>query len=410
MGNTITVVSLLLVLGACGEVKGAGPDGETSVDAEVSADAPEAEPDAAIDGAPPMRTWALLAGNARSDRTGPSPVPAEPLVLYVPDGAGFRVAWQSTERDWARAIAWGDYDGDGDQDFAVGNGFGSARRNRVYANEGGTFAVAWTAPTAVYSSSVEWVDLEGDGKLDLLAGGTNALRVYRNRGEGRLEEFELISHVNSSVSAFATADYDANGTVDVAIGWSDGCRVYANNGAGIFAERWATSSGAGCNAIAWGDYDGDGDQDLAADIGAEGWHVYRLGGGTFVDAFDSHADLTPPLTLTATTHLAWFDYDRDGDLDIAASHYKTASSTPGPDAVRVYRNSGGSFSVAWESVPGPHYTRGIAVGDYDGDGDDDIAEAAEGAERVHLNTGGSFVTSWTSATSDITETVAWGAL
>ena len=52
--------------------------------------------------------------------------------------------------------------------------------------------------------------------------------------------------------------------------------------------------------------------------------------------------------------MAWGDWDGDGDLDLAAG-------------ARVYENEGGSLNLAWESTARGS-TNSVAWGDWDGDG------------------------------------------
>ena len=86
-----------------------------------------------------------------------------------------------------------------------------------------------------------------------------------------------------------------------------------------------------------------------------------------------------------TRIVAWGDWDSDGDLDLAVGN---SSETP----VQVYENTNGLLALAW-TAPYAENTRSVAWGDIDGDGDLDLAvgNGEEGgglANRVYLNTGG----------------------
>ena len=68
-------------------------------------------------------------------------------------------------------MAWGDVDGDGDLDLAVGN---SRSANKVYLNQNGVLQTAadnpWSSSEMDNTISVAWGDVDGDGDLDLAVG------------------------------------------------------------------------------------------------------------------------------------------------------------------------------------------------------------------------------------------------
>ncbi|RLE32484.1 MAG: hypothetical protein DRJ61_09330, partial [Acidobacteria bacterium] len=129
-------------------------------------------------------------GESVAARLGPAPGDGGRLRIVIEDEDALypltidplltTAAWTSAESDWARSVAWGDWDGDGDLDLAVGN---EPQPNRVYENTGGALSSAWISADSDSTFSVAWGDWDGDGDLDLAAGnfaGPN--RVYENTG------------------------------------------------------------------------------------------------------------------------------------------------------------------------------------------------------------------------------------
>ncbi|MFH1723593.1 MAG: right-handed parallel beta-helix repeat-containing protein, partial [Elusimicrobiota bacterium] len=200
----------------------------------------------------------------------------------------------------------------------------------------------------------------------------------------------------------AWGDYDNDGDLDLAVGnyTSTANEIYRNNGDGTFTSVWTSAETEYTTGVAWGDYDNDGDLDLAVANDGSGVgetnRVYRNDrGGTFTSAWNSSE-------AEATHMVAWGDFDNDGYLDLAAVNEGQAN--------RVYRNNGdGAFASVWTS-PASINTRSVAWGDYDNDGDLDMAVGNHGdVNRVFRNNGDwTFTTAWESGESEDTRSVAWG--
>lgn len=191
----------------------------------------------------------------------------------------FNIVWVSPEADATRSLAWGDVDNDGDLDLAVGN---SANFNRVYRNDGminenqAAFTQVWTATQLEDTNSIAWGDMDGDGDLDLAIGNTTqSSRVYCNEN-GVLSTSDCWHSVEAArTRSIAWGDLDGDGDLDLAAGNQEGSNYIYLNRNGMLTSRavWTsddtsvfTDSAAISYtlSVAWGDLDGDGDLDLAA--------------------------------------------------------------------------------------------------------------------------------------------------
>ena len=131
----------------------------------------------------------------------------------------------------SNSIAWGDYDGNGTLDLAVGN---HDQPIRIYRNDGMVGGVplltlAWTATLTDTTSSVAWGDYDGDGSLDLAVGNDGEgglIRIYHNNGAvGGILYMTLVwSSTEDYVSSLAWGDYNSDGRLDLAVG--TGCASF----------------------------------------------------------------------------------------------------------------------------------------------------------------------------------------
>ncbi len=141
--------------------------------------------------------------------------------------------WTSADTDRTTSIAWGDVDGDGDLDLAVGN---KSSPNKVYLNQNGVLqtTAAWTSPSFNTTHSVAWGDVDSDGDLDLAVGNYGSNKVYLN-DHGVLETTaswssnEENNNNNTNNTSVAWGDVDRDGDLDLAVGNDDANKLYLNN-------------------------------------------------------------------------------------------------------------------------------------------------------------------------------------
>ncbi len=298
-----------------------------------------------------------------------------------------------TDAKFTRSLAWGDMDGDGDLDLAIGNagiGTGEGQANQIYRNNGGgNFSEIPSAlgSDSKWTSSLAWGDMDGDGDLDLAVGNlANVTQIYRNDGGGNFSEIPSALGSDSKwTSSLAWGDMDGDGDLDLAVGNSGKYgfnQIYRNDGGGNFSEiRGALGPGTkSTDSLAWGDMDGDGDLDLAVGNLEDVNQIYRNDGrGNFSEVLGILGSDTK-----LTWSLDWGDMDGDGDLDLAVGNAQ--------DVNQVYRNDGGDnfFEIPGALGSDTKDTFSLVWGDMDSDGDLDLAvgnHGVNGINQIYRNDG-----------------------
>ena len=180
----------------------------------------------------------------------------------------------------AAGIAAGDIDDDGDQDLLfVGQQVGP----RLYANDGqAVFKLA--APDALAASAQQATgmvaaavgDLNGDSRPDIYLAGPGSDLILLNDGAGRfMDVTDLLLQPEAGAGGGVTlADLDLDGNLDVlVVSGTAPLALYRNDGTGRLFDYSAkipgNEPGLGSFAVAAGDVDGDGDDDLVISRGTE---------------------------------------------------------------------------------------------------------------------------------------------
>ncbi|NQT14340.1 MAG: VCBS repeat-containing protein, partial [Planctomycetes bacterium] len=312
-------------------------------------------------------------------------------------GLGISGQYFRLKSDPLAGAAWGDYDGDGDQDLWVAIALYGSTADQLYRNNGdGTFTdVAEEAGVAFAGEQYDPAYLDAIGGADQRDAARGVLWGDYD-GDGDLDLYRVNSGSLSTDFAVPNNLYRNNG---------DGTFFDVAPDARVFDARFGMGG-------AWGDYDGDGDLDLAvanfARFNEDGTFseadaLYRNNGdGTFSDVAPPAGLGQPPPTpkdewTTGMPRCAeswqpfWFDYDGDGALDYFVS-CEVGSNL-------LYRNNGdGTFAdVTEEAGLWGSTGHGIDAGDYDGDGDLDLFVTGTGTNRLWRNEGNGTFTDVTSA-------------
>ena len=229
-----------------------------------------------------------------------------------------------------------DFDNDGDIDIFVPNGYGYA--DQLYQNDGTGRYVEIAAAAGVGSTarnrSALWLDYDGDGDLDLLVAGDcwrttcteqTTLRLYRQYAEGRFEDvtkeaglFRDLARVASHLGGMCAGDVNNDGFLDICLAlWDGKTWLFLNDGRGAFTDI-SVSSGVGAEQRQhWQpvmhDFDRDGWLDIfvAVDFSENRLWINQRD-GTFIDA----APQAGAANAFNDMGVAICDYDNDGDFDL----------------------------------------------------------------------------------------------
>ncbi len=228
-------------------------------------------------------------------------------------------------------------------------------------------------------SHVEWGDYDADGDLDIALMGsvnfnflTSYSRIYRNNGGS----FSTKTVINPALGrgALDWGDFDNDGDIDLAIaglrGNSRQTRIYRNdNGNFILHANFNATRYA---SLDWGDYDNDGDLDLVV-VGLDGSNIYENQNNVFAPI---NAGL-PSSASNTKCSIQWGDFDNDGDLDLLFQRNR----------IYLYENAAGSL-VLYSDFSSSNSGE-AKWGDIDNDGDLDIVQVGS-AIRVYKNDSANF--------------------
>jgi len=258
--------------------------------------------------------------------------------------------------DMGSGLAWGDFDNDGLDDLFV---------------------------------------VSGGGSLNLPDGQLAPSVLYRNLGDGRFEKVKDFPELHIHGMAAAWGDYDNDGWLDLVVtGYETVVLFHNDHGHLVRVKNFPSPKGFWTGA-SWGDYNRDGYLDLYVC----GYVKYKPNEGSTL-ASSSQFGLEVPFTLNPASYepernlllrnnrngtftdvarelgvanpegrslsAIWHDFDGDGWPDLYVANDISEN--------KLYLNRHGTFVDAGRSAWVEEYrgSMGLAVGDFDRDGDDDL--------------------------------------
>ena len=325
-----------------------------------------------------------LAGDSKPDIAVTAGTAGDPtLTLLGNDGTGlFTASSIHPVRRYPRGITPLDADADGRLDLAIPCQNADAVVV-LLSRLPGPFDAAPRVGVGAGPRAAVSVDLDGDGDLDLAVAnrGANTVSLLRNDA-GSFILYRTLN-VGAGPESIVAADFNRDGRVDLALNAplatpSPGVSVLLGSAttAGEFGAAVVVPVGAVPDTLAVGDFNRDGASDLAVcdKVSSPGYVRVLLGDGS-----GGFAAGSPVAVDDQPTALVAADFDRDGDPDLAVGN-------EGTDNIQILRNTGGSFLVSQAlTLPGTDRDPlSLAAGDFDADGDADLAVTAFGGDRLHV--------------------------
>ncbi len=352
----------------------------------------------------------------------------------------------------ARSVVLADLDNDGKLDFISGSAAGTNELS-IYQNDGTPFSGILTRVQIADVGKINQVisaDLDNDGKKDLIVACTDGkIRIYQNDGTPFTDSWstsvDITGGLTDEVTSIGVADIDKDGKLDIVAGRAGSANdiMIFKNPSSTFGGSWSTnkdlgSPGAPVKSISVLDLNNDGKVEIVSGQGGSGDDVHiwqppssapftnswtdRDMGSTGGDVKDvktifDFKDASSGKFEYKTEHFRsgpCYDWET-GEWDPGCGEYPSLRSALISSASVVSFSEGSGKTRLWENDDDytfdwsftthdlvdltPTINEGV-LGDFDNDGDIDIAGVANKSDYqeelyIDVNNGGlPFVQHW----------------
>jgi|HubBroStandDraft_1064217.scaffolds.fasta_scaffold01569_9 Tfp pilus assembly protein PilF len=236
------------------------------------------------------------------------PAPADLALTFTPQALanlGTAKRWE-----WIGAVSLGSA---GPPAVVKANG------REVRLSTGATFPFpGGPAGAAPLPEGILPIDFNYDFNNDLVLAGAGGVRLMRQDNPKQFTDVTAQAKLPKAVTSASytgawAVDIEADGDLDIVLGAKQGLPlVLRNNGDGTFTPIYPFSGVTGLRALAWADFDGDGNPDAALVDGAGRLHVFHN------ERQAQFRELPLPANFPLVKALSVADVDDDGVLDLLA--------------------------------------------------------------------------------------------
>ncbi|MGB0870545.1 MAG: T9SS type A sorting domain-containing protein [Flavobacteriales bacterium] len=308
--------------------------------------------------------------------------------LYKNDGIGNFIEVTSTPFSGIEesSIAFSDIDGDSDQDLIIS---GRQEPTILYKNDGsGNYSeITGTMFPANRGLLMNFIDIDNDNDKDLFfynsrISGFQSV-FFKNDGSGNFEKDTLNAIGEFNFGNVAFGDIDNDNDIDMIINGSNingerNTKAFTNNGLGLFTETAiANFNDVFRSDVSMSDVNGDNKLDILISghykvenplIGTANYSITTLFINNGANEFTKIRNT--PLANLHSSIVKFIDIDGDSDLDIISSGGNSNNLLP---ETRLFKNNGvGNYEELINSNIIGLIEPCIAVGDIDGDNDQDF--------------------------------------